>query len=54
VRIADPLHPNPLAPEQYYEVGFARLVCAILLGVLTYDANFLVIEPSDDLAQETS
>jgi hypothetical protein len=51
VRIADPLHPNPLGDEQYYEVGFDRLVCAILLGVLTYDANFLVIEPGSSLGK---
>jgi len=44
VAIADPLHPNPLAPSQYYEVAIDRVLSAILLGVLTHDANLLVIE----------
>lgn len=45
VQVADPYLSNPLGEEHYYEVGLDRLVCAILLGVLTYDANLLVIEP---------
>ncbi len=45
VQVADPYLPNPLGEEHHYEVGLDRLVCAILLGVLTYDANLLVIEP---------
>lgn len=46
VLIIDPLHPNPMAPGQRYEVGIDRVVGAILLGVLTHDANLLVIEPA--------
>jgi hypothetical protein len=45
VRVADPLSPNPMAKEQIYTVDLDRLVCAILLGIVTYDANFLVLEP---------
>jgi hypothetical protein len=46
VRVADPLLSNPIVPEEhFYEVRFSRLVCSILLGVLTYDANLLIIEP---------
>jgi hypothetical protein len=45
VRIADPLLPNPLAPGQLYETSIDRVLCAILLGVLTYDANLLIIQP---------
>lgn len=45
VLVADPLHPNPLAPDRKYWVGTDRLVNAILLGVMTYDANLLIIEP---------
>jgi hypothetical protein len=45
VQVADPYLQNPLGGEHHYEVKMDRLVCAILLGVLTYDANFLVIEP---------
>lgn len=44
VRVADPFIGNPLAEEShYYDVSVDRLVRAILLGVMTYDANLLVI-----------
>ena len=45
VSIADPYEQNPLSPGTYYEVGMERLTNAILLGVLTYDANLLIIQP---------
>lgn len=45
VLIADPLHPNPMAASQLYHVCIDRVKCAILLGVMTYDANLLIIEP---------
>jgi hypothetical protein len=44
VLIADPMKPNPLTSTQYYEVSIYRLVCAIILGVLTYDGDLLIIE----------
>jgi hypothetical protein len=44
VLVADPLHPNPVSKTPYYEVDIERLLCAILLGVLTYDANLLILE----------
>jgi hypothetical protein len=43
VLIADPLLPNPLASGSYYPVNIYRLICAIILGVLTYDGNLLII-----------
>lgn len=43
--VADPLRPNPFATEPIYPVGLSRLLCAILLGIVTYDANLLVIRP---------
>jgi hypothetical protein len=46
VKIADPLMPNPNAPTHKYEVKMPRLICSILLCVLTYDAKLLIIEPS--------
>jgi hypothetical protein len=45
VLIADPLHSNPLVGTRYYAVNTHRLIGAILLGAVTYDANLLVIEP---------
>jgi hypothetical protein len=44
ILIADPLE-NPLVGSRYYAVQVQRLIGAILLGVMTYDANLLVIEP---------
>lgn len=46
VLVADPMFENPMARhEHFYEVPVARLLNSILLGVLTYDANLLVIRP---------
>ncbi len=46
VRVADPYLPNPLGPaDHYYVVDVDRVVCAILLGVLTFDANLLILRP---------
>ncbi|HMP98808.1 MAG TPA: C39 family peptidase [Cyclobacteriaceae bacterium] len=44
VYIADPMHPNPLAKSQEYSVSFIRLINSIMLGIVTYDANLLMIE----------
>jgi hypothetical protein len=45
VYIADPLESNPMSDIQHYIVDTQRLVNSILLGIVTYDANLLVIEP---------
>jgi hypothetical protein len=50
VLVADPLQPNPLQPnpranEQTYVVAIDRLKNAMLLGIVTHDANLLIIEP---------
>jgi hypothetical protein len=52
VRVADPYLHHPVMTEHYYDVGLDRLVCAILLGVLTYDANLLIIEPANSNGRE--
>lgn len=44
VVIADPANPNPRG-SQVYCVHVDRVIGAILLGALTYDANVLVIRP---------
>lgn len=46
VLIADPLDPNPLSEVAVYPVSFHRLAAAVLLGIVTYDANLLVVEPA--------
>jgi hypothetical protein len=44
VQVADPYQKNPMGEDLYYAVDMHRLMGAILLGCLTYDANLLVIE----------
>jgi hypothetical protein len=44
ILIADPSPHNPLVSSRYYAVKMHRLIGAILLGTMTYDANLLVIE----------
>lgn len=46
VLVTDPMHPNPLSEQHTYPVAIDRLVGAIYLGVLTYDANLVLIEPA--------
>jgi hypothetical protein len=54
VVIADPLHTNPHSPTRKYSIGINRVMSSILLGVLTYDANLLVIEKADTSSNEES
>ncbi len=46
VHVADPYAQNPIANRSRYAVPMDRLINAILLGVLTYDANLLLITPA--------
>jgi len=45
VFISDPLLEKPRFQGHYYRAPIQRVLGAILLGVLTYDANFLILEP---------
>jgi hypothetical protein len=47
VIVADPHAENPLSDNNYYKVSINRLINSIMLGVLTYDANLLIIEPKE-------
>lgn len=47
VLVRDPLHDHPGQWGTAYRVAFERLTSAIMLGIVTYDANVLVIEPGD-------
>ena len=44
VLVADPMHDNPQG-SQNYRVHIDRVIGAVLLGALTYDANLLVLTP---------
>ena len=47
VLVTDPEHPNLLSAQHTYPVSIDRLMGAILLGTLTYDANLLSLEPAE-------
>lgn len=47
--LADPYETNPYHSQEY-EVPIDRVICSILLGVISHDANFLIITPK---AKET-
>jgi hypothetical protein len=50
VHITDPNEPNPLGQGKVYSVSFPRLINSIMLGIVTYDANLLIIEPKEKKA----
>lgn len=43
VLVADPYQDNPISNDAYYHVSLDRLLNAILLGIVTYDANLLIV-----------
>lgn len=45
VSIADPYVHDPVPASHYYDVDSDRLIAAILLGIVTYDAKLLVMRP---------
>ena len=45
VTVSDPSHDNPWFRTHRYSVRMDRLITAIALGVMTYDANLLVLTP---------
>lgn len=45
ISVADPYDSNPINKTNYYSVNSTRLINSILLGILTYDANILIITP---------
>lgn len=45
VLVVDPYQPNPYGPSHEYWIGIERVLAAILLGIVTHDANLLVIYP---------
>lgn len=46
VVVSDPYRENPLSGDHTYKVDAHRLINAIMLGILTYDANLLILEPA--------
>jgi hypothetical protein len=48
VQVADPYQDAPRFSEHIYWLPVERVINAILLGVLTYDANLLVLDPPEE------
>jgi len=45
VLVADPYARHPYSPSHEYWINIDRVLCAVLLGIVTHDANLLVIHP---------
>jgi hypothetical protein len=45
VLVMDPFEQNPFNPQGEYRVGVHRFINSVMLGILTYDANLLVVTP---------
>jgi hypothetical protein len=45
VLVADPFRANPLGAGHKYHVSVDHVLRSIMLGILTYDANLLIIQP---------
>jgi hypothetical protein len=45
IQVADPYEPHPHGPNRRYWISIDRVIGAILLGIVTNDANMLVITP---------
>lgn len=52
VRVVDPYQQNPYASTQAYWLSVDRVVNAVLLGIVTHDANLLIIHPRCPPRQE--
>lgn len=47
ILIADPLAGNPYSSDHKYECSIEHVIASILLGIITDDANLVIIEPGD-------
>lgn len=47
IMLSDPYLNNPHAKKQQYSVSTTRFINSIMLGIVTYDANILIIQKPD-------
>jgi len=45
VVVTDPFESNPFNPDGEYRVDINRFISAVMLGIVSYDANLLLIRP---------
>lgn len=50
VMVADPMDPNPFSETHFYAEDLDRVLCSILLGIATHDANLLMIKDTRENA----
>ena len=43
--VVDPYQPTPYGPSHAYWISADRVIGSILLGIVTHDANLLVVHP---------
>ena len=48
VVVSDPYKGNPFNPRGYYRVDVHRFINAVMLGIVTYDANLLTLKPAEN------
>jgi hypothetical protein len=53
VQVMDPYQRNPYGASHEYWISMDRAIAAVLLGIVTHDANLLVIHPSDVAPPQT-
>jgi hypothetical protein len=54
VLVVDPYQPNPYGEAHEYWISIDRVVTAVLLGIVTHDANLLVVYPGRERVQRRS
>jgi hypothetical protein len=47
ISVADPLESNPYSADHQYKLAIDRVICSILLGIVTDDANLIILETPD-------
>jgi hypothetical protein len=52
VTITDPYADNPFNPKGLYRVDVHRFINSVMLGIVTYDANLLIVRPKADPIEE--
>ncbi|WP_162053835.1 peptidase-C39 like family protein [Pontibacter pamirensis] len=50
--VADPYRENPYFGDNYYEVKASHLINSIMLGMVTFDANILAIQPATQVTEQ--
>ena len=50
--VLDPYQPTPYGPSLAYWIGAERVLGAVMLGIVTHDANLLVVHPKPVSAPE--